>query len=128
MSCTDLLRQQLKINLSVDPYLLKNNKNNKIFFSPQEIKKFRNIYELKSQETELEFRIFTGTKKGTVMDKTNFYYILDFLWDSFEHTYSHTIDIYLNKRSDDLKKYRSTYNSLKDIYNGNPYENLMKAT
>ena len=122
------LKKVLSVFTKSDLILFILNKKDKLFFSEKEIKKFKNIYELKSQETELEFRIFTGTKKGTVMDKTNFYYILDFLWDSFEHTYSYTIDIYLNKRSDDLKKYRSTYRSVKDVYNGNPYENLMKAT
>jgi hypothetical protein len=52
---------------------------------------------------------------------------LDFLWDSFEHTYSESIDIYLNKKTNN-KRYRSTYKTINDIYIGKPYESMEKSS
>ena len=100
-----------------------------LFFNSSEVQKIKKIYNiLVGENLELEFRIFTNTKKNTVIDKTNFYYLLDFLWDSFEHTHSETIDIYLNKKELSKKKYRSTYASLNDVLKGKSLENIAKQT
>jgi len=122
------LRKILPVFTKSDLILFILNKKNQLFFNEPQIKKIKEIYTQFNSETnaELEFRVYTGTKKATVMDKTNFYYLLDFLWDSFEHTYSKSIDVYLNKRGN--SRFRSTYKTIKDVYLVKPYENIEKTS
>jgi hypothetical protein len=123
------LKKVLSVFTKSDLILMILNKNKDLFFNQSDIQKIKKIYNiLVGENLELEFRIFTNTKKNIVIDKTNFYYLLDFLWDSFEHSYSETIDIYLNKIYPNKKKYRSTYNSIEDVLKGKSLENIAKQT
>jgi hypothetical protein len=97
--------------------------------SSSEIGQIKNIYknyvDNYSPNMELEFRIFTSTKKNGGMDKTNFFYLLDFLWDRFPHETKDTIDIYLNVYSKNSKT-RSTYSSYDNLMKKKSDENLKK--
>ena len=97
------------------------------FFNESEIKTIKSLYKKYSKtEQELEVRIFTNTKKNKSMDKSTFYYLLDFLWDSYPHTYSENYDVSLNEYG--TKKYRSTYSSIENIKQRKTIENIVKET
>jgi len=103
----------------------------KMFFTEIEIKEIKNIYDLYineyTQNYELEFRIFTSSKKNISMNKSNFFYLLDFFWRSYPIIFDNSIDIYLNNPKD-KKKYRSTYLNIKDIYEAKSIENTTKSS
>ena len=102
-----------------------------MFFTEIEIQEIKNIYDLYINDYtpnyELEFRIFTGSKKNISMNKSNFFYLFDFFWRSYPIIFDNTIDIYLNNPKD-KKKYRSTYLNVKDIYEAKSVENTTKSS
>jgi hypothetical protein len=101
-----------------------------MFFTNEELKKMEEVYisfiQGSRESSELEFRIYTSTKKNKSMDKSTFFYLLDFLWISFPIVFDSTIDIYLNSSSKD--KYRSTYLDLNGVYSGRPVMNTVKKS
>jgi len=94
------------------------------FFSKSEIESINNVYSDFEVGKELEFRIFTFGKKDQSMDRTTFFYLLGFLYQSFQMTQQSTIDLYLNTTG--KQKFRSTYSTIQDIYSENPIENMKK--
>jgi len=103
----------------------------KSFFNDLEISEIKKVYDTYTTEYsntfELEFRIFTGGKKNVSMNKSTFFYLLDYFWRTFPIIYENTIDVYLNK-PEDKKKYRSTYLSVNDIYSKKSIQNTTKQS
>jgi hypothetical protein len=100
---------------------------NKIFFNEKETESIKKIYTLFTESenpSELEFRVFQRGKKGNIIDRFTYFYLLEFLLNNFTGYSNYSIDLILNDPSS--KKYRSTYRSLNDIYNGTPESNMYK--
>jgi hypothetical protein len=104
-----------------------------MFFNEDDIESIKPMYEKLSKNLKLEFecRIYNYTKpKGkaqtgpVVMNKSVFFYLLDFCYQNFPMESDNTIDVYVNDKSNN--KFRSTYRNFEDIYSGNSISNLEK--
>jgi hypothetical protein len=105
---------------------------NRSFFNKKETDAIKNIYEniLKrdSPNYELEFRILSYNKtKKSVLTKSTFFYILDYLWQNFPMENYESIDVLLNQTGN-KNKYRSTYVNMNDIYRLNSIQNMEKRS
>ena len=99
----------------------------RLFFNDKEVEGIKKVYNAfieNENPSELEFRIFQRGKKGNVIDRFTYFYLLNFLLNNFKGTYNYSIDIILNE--DSKKKRRSTYTSVESIYTSKPESSIYK--